>query len=652
MTGILPKPKLILCKSCTFKGGKSPPNIDSSDIHCNHEICGGWTTFKTECPGYIEKKSISPVEIGNQILESVSIVSIRGNLDEMYFYENGAYKPHARDKIRELSDKLLYDKSRKRIIEDIIHHIQNITQIDREELNSNKNYINLKNGLYNLKTKSLEPHNPKILSTIQIPVNYDINAECPEISTFLCEILKPEDILLILQIFGYCLIPDYFIQKAVMLNGEGLNGKGTLGRLLCAFIGNENKSSESLKALNTDKFSSANLYGKLVNIDTDLSDSAIYDDTTFKKLTGGDSISAQRKFQNAFNFTNFARMFFGCNNIPRHPKGGFAWMRRWLLIDFPVQFKANEDKNLDARLQTPRELSGLLNLAIKALHLLLETKTFYYNKSPEQVGEEYLLKSDSVIAFMDEMTVPSDGYIHSTELYRAYVEWAKSKGLRKIERDNRFGKSLKNAGYVKSKYRIDDKDIRGYDDIEFKEPADNLPTTCRQENQEAYTHWFIKSDNLRQVRQVKFQINLEEKSFYILYKGEMIDIYLTGEEPAALADKQTKNIENTPIDIDYYGAAGCAAGSNQKNNSETDLQKCGICGNPLNGNSMDSGLPGMGRIHKACGYELMQVKVIADTPAIHCVDGSSRPVKAGTLWNYPRLDALRLIHETKAETIT
>ena len=93
---------------------------------------------------------------------------------------------------------------------------------------------------------------------------------------------------------------------------------------------------------------------------------------------GGDTIPAERKFQDRFRFRNEARLIFGANELPQHVKGGFAWNRRWIIIDFPVTFEGKkEDKSLERKLQTDEELSGLLNFTLTALKWLLETKTFY-----------------------------------------------------------------------------------------------------------------------------------------------------------------------------------------------------------------------------------------------------------------------------------
>lgn len=486
------------------------PTCETLRQYLNVE-CDGctWKPTKTKP---VKKDKISYGEVAGQICAKYPIITLRDNPDEMYYYENGVYKYGAESIIREEAQKILGDDTSTGYIHEIVFYIQNSTFIDRNEINNEKHIINLENGLYDIRTKVLEPHRASFISTCRIPIKYNPDATCPEIAKFLCEILRPMDIALILQLFGYCMVPDYTIQKAIMWNGSGMNGKGTLGRLLGAFLGEKNTCCKSLKSLNTDKFAVASLYGKLVNIDTDLTDAAINEDSMFKKLTGGDDIDGERKFQNSFTFKNTARCVFGANEIPPHPKGGYAWARRWVIIDFPVKFDGKqEDKSLDDKLQTPEELSELLNLCLTALDWLMETKTFFYDKTPEEVGDEYLLKSNSVMAFMAECTTAADDYVRTSDLYQAYCAWAKAKELKKIEGINIVGRLLKNGGYIPSRPFVDGKQVHCYEGfvIDYDKLVGLQNRARLFENHDAYTHWFAKDSEISRVSRDTFQIMRE-----------------------------------------------------------------------------------------------------------------------------------------------
>src|SRR5208337_5133071 len=98
--------------------------------------------------------------------------------------------------------------------------------------------------------------------------------------------------------------------------GDGSNGKSTLINLIKALIGLKNVSSRGLQELEMNRFAKADLYGKLANLYADLPDTALRSVGIFKMLTGGDPITAERKFQNPFKFISGAKLIFSCNKVP------------------------------------------------------------------------------------------------------------------------------------------------------------------------------------------------------------------------------------------------------------------------------------------------------------------------------------------------
>lgn len=479
------------CRHPYYKAEAVKPHYtEDINLACEKWVVKPVTKFKTK------PDEVNIIDVAEQVLEKIPVFSLVDNPDEMYYYDSGVFKKGAQVKIRAVSQEILGYETSKYNINEIIFYIQNKTFVERTELNKEKYIINLKNGLYNVNTKTFEPHTSTVLSTCQIPTEYNPQATCPNISKFLCEILRPRDIATILQEIGYALIPDYTIQKIFLWDGDGLNGKGTLGRVIIALIGVANKSSVAMQTLNTDKFGAIDLYGKLINMEMDLPATTIIDDNIIKKLSGGDGVRVQDKFGKPFDLYNYARLFFGCNRVPQHPEKSDAWNRRMLQTSFPCRFEKTENKNLDAELQTPEELSGLLNLCLEALHWLLEDKTFFDNRSLDEVGEEYLIKSNSVMAFMKEFTTPTDDYVISNSLYEAYLRWGKINGLKKVEAKNIFGKLLRRGGYEQDKPYINGKQEHAYygfvlnlDKIQEMETATRL-----EPKHDAYTHWYQKQD--------------------------------------------------------------------------------------------------------------------------------------------------------------
>ena len=89
------------------------------------------------------------------------------------------------------------------------------------------NLINLKDCILDVRIRKRYKHTPKFLSPIQIPVEYDPEAACPEWEKFIKQIFPKDAQDLPWEIAGNLLVPDTSSQKAILLVGEGGNGKST-----------------------------------------------------------------------------------------------------------------------------------------------------------------------------------------------------------------------------------------------------------------------------------------------------------------------------------------------------------------------------------------------------------------------------------------
>lgn len=350
---------------------------------------------------------------------------------EIYYYNGGTYHQNGETIIASIAEEHMEDLSSIHNKNEVISHIKDKHYITREQFNAPVNYINLKNGIYNLDTNELTCHDPDTLFLNEIPVAYDPGAECPRILKFISEIIYPEDIPTIQEFFGYCLYRRHHIHKSCMLIGEGKNGKSTLINLLSTFLGQDNVASRELNQLIADKFAVADLYGKLANVAADIASSALGQTGLFKALTGEDLVTAEKKFKGAFNFRNYAKFIFSANALPRSPDKTYAFYRRWIIINFPNTFTDLEcNENLIQELTTPEELSGLFNWAIIGLQRLIRQGDFSYGKSVEEVAEQYELLSDPMYAFVKEFIRPQPGgAILKDDLYEKYVNWARQKKL-------------------------------------------------------------------------------------------------------------------------------------------------------------------------------------------------------------------------------
>jgi putative DNA primase/helicase len=119
------------------------------------------------------------------------------------------------------------------------------------------NIVNVENGLLDVRRRLMVPHSPDLLSPVQIPVRYDPAAHCPAWDKFVAEVFPEDTEGIAWEIPAWLMTPDTSIQKAILLTGDGANGKSTYLRAVLSFIGKQNASAVSLPKLENDRFSAA-----------------------------------------------------------------------------------------------------------------------------------------------------------------------------------------------------------------------------------------------------------------------------------------------------------------------------------------------------------------------------------------------------------
>lgn len=384
-----------------------------------------------------------PKLLADEILQEIEVITTRDNQTVFYFDKNtGLWASSGEVFVKELAQLKLGQFTRRHYIEEVLSFIKNSTLQDREIFDEPPFLIPVQNGILNINEMELYTFSSNYHFLAKLPVNYDSHAKCPATEKFLSEIVPQESVMLLLEVIGYCLYREYNIQKAVMLIGDGENGKSTYLKVIEKLLGKNNISSVSLTDLENNRFASSRLYCKYANIYADLPDQALNQTGKFKMLTGGDNIEAEKKFMDSFNFTNFAKLIFSCNKLPMKNDDTDAFYRRWVIIRFPYSFEGKADKNLLTRISTPEELSGLLNLALSSLKELLKRGDFSLSKSTEEMRDEYMRLSDSVGAFcLDLIEVAPDEHVKKEKLYVEYAAYCRERNYIVVSKD-RFFKRL------------------------------------------------------------------------------------------------------------------------------------------------------------------------------------------------------------------
>ncbi len=405
-------------------------------------------------------------------LENAYVFKTLSDTREIYYYDKmkGIFVNNGESIIEqelELMDPSINTKK----VNEIKNHIIRRTLTDRKEFDSDIEWVTFRNCTINLKTLEIREHHSDFLHTNYIPVSYkdEKNSivsfyewiEDPlssKILNFMYQVMPSDDVNTVLDFFAYCLWRGMPFHKLLICVGNGRNGKSLLMQLLSKFLGNENVASQSIHDLTSDRFSKAELCYKLINIDADISKNAIKNTDIIKKLTGGDQISAQKKFGHPFKFSNYAKIILLTNNFPNIEEETDAMYFRLLAVEFPNQFlEDNADPYLIEKLTTDDELSILLGILLKRLPRVLQTG-IQYNKSFDDIYHKYIDKIDSINDFIYQcIELDPNQTASKKEVYANYKEYC-IKNEKVIESEQSFSREVSHHGFVAKQVRVNNEE--------------------------------------------------------------------------------------------------------------------------------------------------------------------------------------------------
>lgn len=369
---------------------------------------------------------------------------------EVWGYQEGIYLNIGQSLAREELRKILGRAFSQNIVTKVINKLTADTYINPKDFFKQEEpyLLPVNNGILDLKTLKLSAFDPEKIFFSKLPVDYNPESECPHIKQHLKNVLNDQsDVLLLQEALGNCLLKKYTFQKAVMMVGSGRNGKGITLQLLTHLLGSHNTSAVTLEQLETDQYALSGLHGKLANIGGDLNKTSLKNTGQFKSASGGDLISAPRKFMTPIDFENYAKFFFACNELPLIYDQSRGFWDRWLYFEFPFTFipleeyKSKIDKSsfkiadplIKDKIFNDVEIQGFLNFAISGLKRLLENNCFSTSETFEAVKEKWINQSDSFKAFTSKhIEQDFDSETEKKTLRFAYHRYCKDKKVKPL----------------------------------------------------------------------------------------------------------------------------------------------------------------------------------------------------------------------------
>ncbi|PGW64287.1 DNA primase [Bacillus cereus] len=361
--------------------------------------------------------------------------------------------------------KLLHDwakKCERRSIRiNSILDVRPMVSVKKKELDAHNFLFNCDNGVIDLKTGELLPHDRDLLLTKLSPIKYDKNAECPNWKAFLESIFKThtgeadhELINYLQKAIGYSLTGVTKEQVMFFLFGNGRNGKSTFINIIQDLLGDYGRQTNSdtfLKKRNDSGINNdvARLDGARFVSAVESEEGQQLSEALVKQITGGEKMSARFLRQEYFEFTPEFKVFFTTNHKPIVKGSDEGIWRRIMLIPFTVTIPKDKiDYDLPDKLA--KEMPGVLRWAVEGC-MKWQAEGLRAPEAVKAATAEYREDMDILAPFIDEnCTVNSSVRIEAKSLYENYTKWCYQNN--ELELKNRaFYRQLEVRGFKKEK---------------------------------------------------------------------------------------------------------------------------------------------------------------------------------------------------------
>lgn len=312
-------------------------------------------------------------------------------------------------------------------------------QVKSSAFDSNPYEINLLNGLLNLETQELTPHDPAQLVTKLAPVNWIPDAPCPFWEALIDEITCRDRALAAYhqRLCGYCSTGSTQEEVMPILYGGGSNGKSRYLAALRDILG----PGEYALTLGTGSILNSKYHGIRCDLRLlegmrtvfaiEANKSSTLDQAVVKTIVAADEISARALRQNPVQFVPQAKIIMAVNHLPALVGNDHGMRRRIQVVPFRKRFNGSVKKEeIEGRIKAEKD--GIFAWMVRGFQ---EWRKQGLNP-PEVVleaTEEYFATNDHIGGYLNERTVESpEATAPVGDLHKDYEAWAHDCGLKPL----------------------------------------------------------------------------------------------------------------------------------------------------------------------------------------------------------------------------
>lgn len=375
--------------------------------------------------------------------------------DSIYWYADGVFSQNplqVKDTIKTLIAEPKYQRQSQ--INEIFNLLREDLRIAIADADCNpyRKFINFKNGMFDIENQVLLPHDPRYMSTVQIPHEYHDNTLSPDdiqlVDLMRRAQLPEDDIQMLLSYMAYSMTTMNNMKCFMCLVGGSNTGKSTLINMVNALVGKQYRSALSIQDMAV-RFYPAQLKDKLINTCADNSSLSLNDIGNLKKITGNDEIMHEDKGCKPYFFLPFAKLWFSFNTLPLQLEDrSDAYWERLRILEMNKKIVLNQTYVDD--LCSDDSISAIIPVLCR---LLRDMKKIPHSRNSKRLSDKLRSDSDTVHAFVTtqiQKTNRYEDFIKKEDLYEQYSRFCLREDSTPYKRKN-FYKSLESMGFVEMK---------------------------------------------------------------------------------------------------------------------------------------------------------------------------------------------------------
>lgn len=315
--------------------------------------------------------------------------------------------------------------------------------VSAESTNARHELFNARNGTLNLETGVVHRHDPADMITKCAGTVVDPAATADLWGDFLETVLPDAQVRAYLaRVFGVAMLGRVREHILPILTGTGGNGKGVCVDTVRAAFGDYGIAVDPKLIMRTKQERHAtflaDLHGARLVVTSETNEGEVLAAATVKRLTGGDTIRANRMRENTFEFEPSHTLIYMTNHTPQVSADDKAMWRRLSVVPFDVTV-TDPDVKLPEKLKAhlPGVLAWVYRGWLDYLRQGLNPPATVLERT-----EEYRTDSDPIAQFILEDCVTGQLLkVRAKALHESYASWAMRNGMSPMTATD-FGKRM------------------------------------------------------------------------------------------------------------------------------------------------------------------------------------------------------------------